>query len=209
MSETKLTVEIDMARLKSALALLPKELKHQLGDAFDHSSLSFLKKFRRERLSGRPGVIGRYGAGNLFTKFHRASLVPQSSTLDDMGMRIWTDSEVAKRQEEGGIVKAGMGKKLAVPLSKNKEMFTSRGKLKSAYKKPRLIKNIIRISGGSDGSQFLAKWIKRTNLIKRLFVLKEKTVTPPRLKFYETWASLQNERIMNVNKAVDKALAST
>ena len=209
MSETQLTVEIDMGRLKSALTLLPKQLKYQLGDAFDHSSLKFLKIFRRERLSGRPGVIGIYGKGNLFSRFHRASLVPQSQTLDDMGMRIWTDSEVAKRQEEGGIVKADFGKKLAVPLSKNVEMFTSRGKLKAAYKRPGLMKNIIRISGGSAGSQFLARWIKRAHLIKRLFILKEQTVTPPRLQFFETWASLQNERIMIINRAVDKALAST
>lgn len=204
-----LTVEVDMGRVKTALALVPKELKYYLGDEFDHSSLSFLKKFRRERLSGRPGVIGIYGKGNLFSRFHRASLVPQSNTLDDMGMRIWTDSEIAKRQEEGGVVKAELGRKLAVPLSKNAEMFTSRGKLRAAYRRPGLMKNIIRISGGSAGSQFLAKWIKRAHLIKRLFILKEQTVTPPRLQFFETWASLQNERIMNINRAVDKALKST
>lgn len=200
-----LTIEVDIKKLQRTFALIPKELKAELCDAFDHITLKFLKQFKQSRLQGRPGVRGAQGPGNLFTRFKRASLVSQN--LDGMGMTIFTDSKIAKLQEEGGIVKDSTGGKLAVPLSARSEMFTSTGKLRQSYKQPGLVKNIILLK--LAGKTFLAKVFKKSRQIKPLYVLKGQVRIPARLGFYQTWDEMKNERIFLINKAVDKALTNT
>jgi hypothetical protein len=201
-----LEFEINTANLDKAIKLMPGALKMQLGDAFDHISLKFLKEFRRTRLKGPPGVRGSYGPGNLFTYFKRASLVPRDG-IEGMGMRVWTDSKIARLQEEGGIVKNPSGGKLAVPLSARTEMWTATGKLRSRYKQPRLLRNLIAIT--LRGKVFLSKVMKRSKTIKPLYVLKNKVRLKPRLGFYATWENMQSTRITILNNAIDKALAST
>ena len=156
---TELTIEVDVKKLNQAFAIFPKELKTELYDAFDHATLKFLKTWKQNRLQGPPGVRGAQGGGSLFTRFKRTCLL--SPDLDGMGMTIFTDSKIARLQEEGGVVTNPSGGKLAVPLSARTEMFTSTGKLKQLYKKPGLLKNIFPLV--FNGRVFLAKILIRNS----------------------------------------------
>lgn len=201
MSELK--VEINTKNLERAIRLFPKELKYELGDGMDHISRKFLKIFRQTRLQGPPGI--RAHPHGIFTHFQRASLVSQD--IEGMGMVIFSDSKIARMHEEGAIVKNPSGGKLAVPLSARKELFTSSGKLKKQYRQPRLLKNVIPIQ--LRGKTFLAKIKKKLRQILPLFVLKNSVRIRPRLMFYKTWDDMQNERIIILNKSIEKALSKT
>ncbi|MDP2933696.1 MAG: hypothetical protein Q8N81_06230 [bacterium] len=201
MSELK--VEINTKNLERAIRLFPKELKYELGDGMDHISRKFLKIFRQTRLQGPPGI--RAHPHGIFTHFQRASLVSQD--IEGMGMVIFSDSKIARMHEEGAIVKNPSGGKLAVPLSARKELFTSSGKLKKQYRQPRLLKNVIPIQ--LRGKTFLAKIKKKLRQILPLFVLKNSVRIRPRMMFYKTWDDMQNERIVILNKSVEKALSKT
>ena len=198
---SELTVEINTQNLERAIRLFPKDLKYEIADGMDHISRKFLKVFKQTRLQGPPGIKGR--PHGIFTHFSRASLVSQD--IEGMGMVIFSDSKIARMHEEGATVKNPGGGKLAVPLSARRELFTSNGRLKKQYRQPRLIKNVIPIQ--LRGKTFLAKVIKKARQILPLFVLKNSVRIRPRLMFYQTWDDLQNERIIILNKSVEKALS--
>ena len=198
---SELTVEINTQNLERAIRLFPKDLKYEIADGMDHISRKFLKVFKQTRLQGSPGIKGR--SHGIFTHFSRASLVSQD--IEGMGMVIFSDSKIARMHEEGATVKNPGGGKLAVPLSARRELFTSDGRLKKQYRQPRLIKNVIPIQ--IRGKTFLARIIKKARQILPLFVLKNSVRIKPRLMFYQTWDDLQNERIMILNKSVEKALS--
>ena len=197
----ELATEINTKNLERALRIFPKELKYELADGMDHISKKFLKAFRQTRLQGSPGIRGR--PHGIFTYFKRASLV--SKDIEGMGMVIFTDSKIARLHEEGGTVKNPGGGKLAVPLSARAEMFTADGRLKRQYKQPKLIKNVIPIQ--LRGKTFLAKVKKKARELLPLFVLKNQVRIRPRLGFYQTWDSMQNERIAILNKSIEKTLS--
>lgn len=198
---SELTVEINTQNLERAIRLFPKDLKYEIGDGMDHISRKFLKVFKQTRLQGPPGIKGR--PHGIFTHFSRASLVSQD--IEGMGMVIFSDSKIARMHEEGATVKNPGGGKLAVPLSARRELFTSDGRLKKQYRQPRLIKNVIPIQ--IRGKTFLARIIKKARQILPLFVLKNSVRIRPRLMFYKTWDDMQNERIVILNKSVEKALS--
>ena len=143
-----LEVEINTRKLDLAIKFAPKILKYELADGMDRISKGFLKRFRNRQLQGPPGVRGASGYG-LFGKFRRASLV--SSSIEGMGMHVFTDSKIAKLHETGGIVSDPSGGRLAVPLSARTQMFTGKGKLRARYKRPQELKNVrvLRLKGKS------------------------------------------------------------
>lgn len=198
---SELRIEINTKNLERAIRLFPKELKYELGDGMDHISRKFLKIFRQTRLQGPPGI--RAHPHGIFTHFQRASLVSQD--IEGMGMVIFSDSKIARMHEEGATLKNPGGGKLAVPLSARKELFTSDGRLKRQYRRPRLLKNVIRIQ--LKGKTFLAKVKKKLREILPLFILKNQVKIKPRLMFYKTWDEIQNERIEILNKSIEKALS--
>ena len=198
---SELRLEINTKNLERAIRLFPKELKYELGDGMDHISRKFLKIFRQTRLQGPPGI--RAHPHGIFTHFQRASLVSQD--IEGMGMVIFSDSKIARMHEEGATLKNPGGGKLAVPLSARKELFTSDGRLKRQYRRPRLLKNVIRIQ--LKGKTFLAKVKKKLREILPLFILKNQVRIKPRLMFYKTWDEIQNARIEILNKSIEKALS--
>lgn len=198
---SELRVEINTKNLERAIRLFPKELKYELGDGMDHISRKFLKIFRQTRLQGPPGI--RSHPHGIFTHFQRASLVSQD--IEGMGMVIFSDSKIARMHEEDATLKNPGGGKLAVPLSARKELFTSDGRLKRQYRRPRLLKNVIPIQ--IKGKTFLAKVKKKLREILPLFILKNQVKIKPRLMFYKTWDEIQNERIEILNKSIEKALS--
>ena len=198
---SELRLEINTKNLERAIRLFPKELKYELGDGMDHISRKFLKIFRQTRLQGPPGK--RAHPHGIFTYFQRASVVSQD--IEGMGMVIFSDSKIARMHEEGATLKNPGGGKLAVPLSARKELFTSDGRLKRQYRRPRLLKNVIRIQ--LKGKTFLAKVKKKLREILPLFILKNQVRIKPRLMFYKTWDEIQNARIEILNKSIEKALS--
>ncbi|PIV38947.1 MAG: hypothetical protein COS29_05245 [Candidatus Omnitrophica bacterium CG02_land_8_20_14_3_00__42_8] len=198
---SELRLEINTKNLERAIRLFPKDLKYELGDGMDHISRKFLKIFRQTRLQGPPGI--RAHPHGIFTHFQRASLVSQD--IEGMGMVIFSDSKIARMHEEGATLKNPGGGKLAVPLSARKELFTSDGRLKRQYRRPRLLKNVIRIQ--LKGKTFLAKVKKKLREILPLFILKNQVRIKPRLMFYKTWDEIQNARIEILNKSIEKALS--
>jgi len=197
----ELKVEIDKSKLDLAIKIAPKVLKFELADGMDRISKGFLKRFRESQLQGPPGVRGASGHG-LFGTFKRVSLV--SSTIEGMGMEIFSESKIAKLHETGGTVRDPGGKRLAVPLSARTEMFTSSEKLRSWYKRPKELRNIRALR--LKGETFLARVTRRAQKILPLYVLKRQVRIKPRLKFYQTWDGLANYRIDILNQSVEKAL---
>jgi hypothetical protein len=197
---SQLTAEIDTSKLEYAMRVFPQRLKFELADGMDHITRKFLKIFRQTRLQGPPGIKGR--PHGIFTHFSRASLV--SKDIEGMGMTVFSDSKISRLHEEGGRVTNPGGGKLAVPLSARTEMFTSSGKLKMQYRRPRMIKNVIPIE--LKGKTFLAKVKKRSKEILPLFVMKNHIRIRPRLGFYQTWQNMENERITILNASVNKAI---
>ncbi len=191
----------DSSRLKEAAGKLPRALKFSFGDALDHISRKFLKKFRAERLSGPFGtrIVGR--PRGIFSHFKRTFLVPSST--QSMGVEISSDSEIAKLHEEGGTVTNPSGGKLAVPLRARQELFTTTGALRKKFKNVRAIKNIVPIR--FNNQTYLTRVKKRSRDILPLFVLKRQVKIPARLGFYQTWEDMESDAIAIVDRAVIRA----
>lgn len=198
----ELKAEIDTQKLQRAIRLFPGQLKLELADAFDHIALKFLKTFRAERLKGPPGIWGR--PRGIFSHFHRSLLV--SNTLEGMGARITSDSNIAELHEFGGVVAAPGSTSMAVPLTARTEMYTQSGQLRKRYKSPRNIKGLVLMI--FNGKKYLVKVKKGSRDAQPFYVLKKKVKLKPRLGFYETFDNLQNVNIAILNKAVQKTLES-
>jgi hypothetical protein len=196
-----LYVEIDKRELDLALKLIPQQLKMELGDAFDHIGRKFVKTLGQTRMSGRPGIKAQ--PKGLFRRLQRTMFVPTGGIMD-MGTEIYFDSKVALLHELGGKVTGQGGKKLAVPLSARREMFTAGGALRQAYKRPRGVKglNLIYLKN----KYWLAKRLKKLKSVVSLYVLKRSVKIPPRLQFFKTWDTMENQNMQRINLAIERAL---
>lgn len=191
--------QVDHAKITQAFARLPRAVRFQFGDALDHISLKFLKLWRSTRLQGPPGVTAR--PHGIFTQFKRVMSIPSGDA--PMGVEIFTESKVAKLQEEGGTVTNPGGGKLAVPLSARSEMFTASGALRKNYKRIGNLKNIRPIK--FNGQTYLSRVKKKTREVTPLFVMKQSVKIEPRLGFYQTWETLEPEALKIVDKAIGRA----
>jgi len=196
----ELQVEVNSKKLQEALRRVPGYLRIGMSDALDHSAKKFFKTWKAERLQGPPGV--RVFRGGLLTRFKK-NFFGGGGNVMDMGVSIYTDSKTARLHETGGTVTAGSGK-LAVPLSRNKEMYTASGQLRKRFRDPGQLKNVEPVK--IKGKTYLAKIIRKTREIKPLYVLKRSVRLKPRLQFYQTWEKLQPLRMQYINKAISKAL---
>jgi hypothetical protein len=192
---------LDNRGLNKAIKRVPNRVRREIGDGMDRIGKGFLKRWRKARLHGPPGVRGKSGHG-LFGTFKRASIFGKS--IDDMGVHIWSDSKVAQVHEEGGDVTAKGGGRLAVPLSAREQMFTAGGKLRKRFKRPGKLRNVVPMRW--RGKTFLVKTKKRDKEILPLYVLKEKVRLKPRLEFLKTWNSLTNYRTKIINDKIKIAL---
>jgi len=199
----KITIEINTKNYERTKRRFPKELKVELGDAFDHIQRKFLKTFKQTRLQGPPGVKAR--PHGIFSHFTRASLV--SRDIEGMGMTIFSDSKISRMHEEGATIKSAGGERIAAPLSARPEMFIGGqypGRLKKKYRDPRAMKNVIRMV--LKGKQFLVKVKNKSRELLPLFVLKNQIRIRPRLGFYKTWDDMQNERLKILDNAIKRTL---
>lgn len=199
--------QVDASRVLSALGKLPMAVRFQFGDALDHISLKFLKKFRDERLSGGEGVKAR--PGGLFRRFKRVFLVP--SDTQTMGVEIFTSSKIAKLHEEGGVMRGAGGLRLAVPISASAgRTETSTGAVRRQFggtpynRDIRPKKNVMPVNVGGQTYLF-RKRKKAEDVLPPLFVLKEEVRLKPRLGFYKTWKDMEPDAIRIVSNALTKA----
>lgn len=187
-----------------AIKIMPKKIKIYLADAFDRISKGTLKRFRKQRLYGPPGVWGASGHG-LYGTFLRAFLIPREG-LESMGFTIWTYSRVARTHEFGALVRDPGGGRLAVPLSAREDMFiqtrTSR-RLRKRFKDPRRIKNLRPMT--FKGRMFLAEEDESTGKVTPRYALKKQVRLGPRLELYITWMRLSDYRVTIINAKLDQA----
>lgn len=202
MGEQIITTEVDSKRLELAIRLFPRQLKMNLGDAFDHIGRHFLKEWRAKQLQGPPGIRGQ--SRNFFGRFKRTLLLPTGGDINNMGLEIFTDSKVAAQHEKGGVVTSQDGGYIPVPLSVRAELFTGRGLLKRQYRKPAQLKNVVPIR--FNEKTFLARVKKKSKEVTPLYVLKKSVRLKPRLGFFKIWDSMVNWRMNRLNQAVGKTI---
>ena len=85
-------------------------------------------------------------------------------------------------------------------------MFTASGKLRKRYRDPRSLKNVFPVELKSK--TFLVRRKKRETEITPLYVLKSQVRLKPRLGFFKVWDSLENFRVLRIQKALDKVIES-
>lgn len=193
--------KVDAYKVLAASDKLPAIVRKHFGDALDHISLKFLKRFKQNsRVKFRPR--------GLYTRFKRIFAIPSSQR--SMSVEIFTDSKIAKLHEFGGEMRGKNGLRLAVPLSsRSGEVTTASGKVKAKFggtpynRDVRPVKNIRPIK--INGKTFLARVQRGTRDVLPLFVLKHGVRVPARLGFYDTWRSLEGEAAKIVDNAVSKA----
>ena len=213
--ELELKVEINTAKVERVLRIFPQELRYELADGMDHISRRYFKTFYK-----RSGI--RFRAHGMFHWFKRrlegqrieisnrsmttrrtAEILSSSSTSPlDMSFEIYTASKAAGIHERGGTISPGGY--MPIPLSSQRQMFRESGFLKEHYKLDNMGKKLqpIRIRNHI----YLAQVNRARHTIKPYYILLNKVVIKPRLGFYNTWNSMQNDRITILNKSVDKAL---
>lgn len=206
-----INVEIDTTKVQKALRIAPAQLRAEIADVLDHTSRSFLKRLYKTRFQGPPG-LNMGGRGNLFSRFRKrvigaegtfsgrastravtSSLSASSADTEDMGVEVYTESKAAKMHEFGGTISGRM----IIPLSQSPATIKSNRRL---LKSGKLV--YLRIGG----NQLLAKVDKRAHKVQPVFIIKNGIQLRPRLRFYDTWRSMQNLTIERLNSAVQKAL---
>ncbi len=218
--ELNLKVEINTAKVEKLLRVFPQELKYELADGMDHVSRSFFKTFYKRRLSGPPGIRARpqglfhwfkrrldgqridISNRSMTTKRTGEILEGSSSSPLDMSFLIYTASKAAGIHERGGTISPGG--MMPIPLSSQGQMFRESGFLKENYKLKNMRGKLVPIR--IRGNLYLAQVNRTRHTIKPYFILLNKVVIKPRLGFYNTWNSQQSDRIMILNKSIDKAL---
>lgn len=196
-------VHLNTVKLDKAMKRVPGRFRVAFRDAFDHIGRSFLKNFKQRRLQGPPGIKAR--PRGIFPRFMRRHILPMGD-LNNMGIEIYTHSKIARMHEEGAIINARGGQRLAVPFSQEyrPEMYTGSGRLRARFKQPGAMKKVGIIK--SKGKEFLAQFKKGTGEVKPIFVLKRRIKIDPRLGFYDTWHGMKRRQIEILNKASIKAL---
>ncbi|MFA6216408.1 MAG: hypothetical protein WDL87_01980 [Candidatus Omnitrophota bacterium] len=218
--ELNLKVGINTTKVNRAMRLFPQELKFELADGMDHISRSFFKAFYKRRLSGPPGIRARpqglfhwfkrrlegqrieISNRSMTTKRTGEILSGSTSSPLDMSFEIYTASKAAGIHERGGTISPGG--MMPIPLPSQGQMFRQSGHLKENYKLDNMGKKLqpIRIRNHI----YLCRVNRARHTIKPLYILLNKVVIKPRLGFYNTWNSLQGDRITILNKSVNKAL---
>ncbi|MBN2120701.1 MAG: hypothetical protein JW734_06570 [Candidatus Omnitrophica bacterium] len=199
---------IDTTKLRRAFRLVPKQLKFEFRDAFDHIQRSFLKEFRLKRLQGPPGVRGGGPGGKgpgIFNRFKKARIRDSGSGLEGMGVKVYTTSGIAMALEYGATRRAKSGR-LAVPFSRTlrPEMYAPSGRLRKKYRAPGQLPDLSEIKSQRTGAALLARFSKRK--VKPMFVLKHEVKTPARLGFVKTAIGHRPRQIEILNEAVHRAL---
>jgi hypothetical protein len=209
-----------------------KYLRPELADGLDHSGRSFFKTLwernlgpRKEKVNFRPGGLFNYlyrlprgYAGNRkFRAMDRgesiAAFTASSVKTMNMAVDLYSDSKVARYQEEGGTIYS-KGDKLAVPLPPqmqgSKFMYTKYGALKAQYKNPSgLGLSVVKLTGSKGTQYYLCKRYKTSKRITPMYVLKDSvSLKKPMLRYKHLFGEMQPQfhKILDdsFNKGIQK-----
>lgn len=187
----KLRAQADTAGVEKLMTNVPKSLRFRFLDALDHIGRSFYKTFNERNLSGRPYIqAGERPSIRQRFKFN----VLRGAGEKDFGVHIFfTRSRVARRHEYGETITGPGGRRVAVPLSARGDVLFYKGRVRSRFRRTVNRQSNIRPIKFKDGQWYLARVRKKRGQedeITPLFVLKDKVVIPPRLKFFATYREL-------------------
>ena len=206
-----ITTQVDASKVLAVFGKLPMAVRFEFGDALDHISLKFLKKFRDERLSGGAGGI-KARPGGLFKRFKRVFMIP--SDTQSMGVEIFTDSKIAKLHEEGGVMQSEIGRRLAVPVPASADTTeTPTGAVKKQFGGTPYIRDLKALQKRLHlrvitvgGKTFLFAREQGNKTAPPLFVLQNEVRLTPRLGFYKTWKDMEPEAVQIVSDSLSKAV---
>jgi len=193
--DIKLKIEINSKKLNKALRIAPAEITKQMADAFDHIGKKFMKAFWAStgvKATPRVGIINRF-------RYY----VNSKKNLNKMNFRINTYSNVAEIHEKGGTIRAKSGS-MALPMG---AALTKTGHLLKKFRGKDLkdIKGLFPLRIGR--TVFLVKKKRGSQGLEPFFILRNQIYIKPRLKFMDTWDSLETFRANQMNEAIEKALA--
>ncbi|MBI5147764.1 MAG: hypothetical protein HZA37_01270 [Parcubacteria group bacterium] len=201
--------KVDASKVLAAGGKIPMAVRVSFGDALDHISAKFLKKFRDEKLSGSGDAIKARPHG-LFMRFQRLFTLP--SQTGKMAVEIFTTSKIAKLHEEGGVMRTA--RRIAVPIhDSSREIETTQGAVKKQYGgtpyyrdlkalQKRLHLRVITVGGKT---YLFAPREKGEGKKPPLFVLKNDVRLKPRLGFYKTWEDMEPDAMKIADQAIGKA----
>lgn len=209
----------------------PREFGKEMIDGLQHVGSSFLKRWRKERLSGPFGVnILSRPQKSLWTHFHKqiftTSRDGQALSAIDYKLSVSPKhpgtTAVALRQEFGGEVEASANSKWIVPLYARKKMFDQYHKLKFDWDPRFNYGNGRRLFDGSWGLVKIYSKKKKTffwvqfdrfkndpHILEDdniLFAEKPSINIPPRLGYYDTFRSHTDRVYQIMNGIIDKTL---
>lgn len=165
------------AQVQAALAAIPQEAFLEFQKTFRTITQKFIRKMTVERLSGRPG-LNRL-SGSLARSLRAATIGNNLNTLRSI---IFFDASMTKTKsgtsyaavhEYGAIIRPRTGKYLTIPIRAGSPFAISAGL-------------------GPRKARALSSKIVGFRKVRQV-------VIPPRLKFFETWNSVDNQSSINAD----------
>lgn len=211
-------VKINTKRLEKILKTSPEELNRVMPGVAFRIGDRFLGSFYAARLRGPPGVRGtRKGLRSQF------KIDVRGTKFDNLRLKVFTRSPIARLHERGGTTKARRGKYLAVPLSDlsksevktAKRLLSQTGEVLRARsegivlrKKGRKVKSleVFVVESKRNNTRFLARRVGNT--LKVLFHLQKRVVNKPLLGFRDSWLRYRPKAIREINRGIGFALAA-
>lgn len=207
-------VKFNTKGFEKALEKAPRVLFVNMKETLKSTGRIFERELLKRRMSGRPGLNRRSGA---LARSHTSTVKGRSiKSLSMMSGIGGPAAPYAGIQEEGGTVKPTKGRMLAIPLRQAK---TAAGVAR--FKSPRDVPGLFLVHTTS-GNTILALDAGRTKkgrVKKRtktsvgtfrssgsiipMYLLVPSVTIPPRLKFFDTWNSLEDSRTRFFDATID------
>lgn len=134
--------------------------------------------------------------------------VPRSETprLEQIKGEAFTHSEAAQSLESGGTFRARGAQHLTIPIG---HALRSDKRPKAAFRSLALVRKagketIARLKPGQAPVVYLVKRLKRKTKYKPIFLLVRSITKKPRLKFFDTWDFMKQDRERRFSKMLGK-----
>ncbi|MCD6459407.1 hypothetical protein J7L67_01915 [bacterium] len=170
----------------------PEILAYEFQDAFSHIKLKFFKTLKSTMKVKRTTGYWKLFQGRVYPEKRIQAKKPEN-----VEMRIWTRSRLAKIHERGGVITPKRAKMLAIPIGDAAKKTTKQ--VKKQYADKSKIKKLVMVE--VMGKLYLVKLNKKRK--RFLFALMKKVTVKPKLNFEKTWVSLKAFRAMILNQALD------
>lgn len=196
----------NFTRLTTEVAIAVKDAMREFGK-------EFLRRFKTERLTGRPGLAKR--TGELSCSF---DMELTGSTIKDLVLRVFSRSKYAKIHEYGGTIKPVNSQWLTIPLEAAKTRAgVARGgarDYKNTFFATSKAGNLIlfqRLGKSAGGRQkrrtFVRNGVREKSDIEPLFLLVKEVTIPARLGMRDLWKTMALQRNILLRSAIRGAIS--